>query len=438
MPKRKHSDLDATKTPVANDATTRIANRLSVKFDYEVNVLSRALKLSRGFEKQKMGRRGKKARSEEGAKPGTVGRLEEENKILKALDMDKTASKYLLKQLARTKRIAEAPAFIYFRENLKKNISLEGPQSAAEGNVLARLYKSNPVKEVFPGIMEGFRKLLGLEDVAKGKQEKQGGPSESTARGKNEGAKESKQPKAKVKDEGAVEERDVDMNMDVNMDEEAASGSEDSDSFAQFNSRLAGSDSESDDDDNDRPDPMAISPSPSRSPSPDLDLEPSASPSASPAKKPKTKTSKPAPATSTTFLPSLSMGGYVSGSESEPSDDEDAQPRRKNRMGQQARRALWEKKFGSRANHVKKQAVKEKRNRDSGWDVRRGATGGGSGSATGANREMRGNKLQRGGENKRTEPKDDKPIHPSWEAARKAKEQQASTAAFKGKKVTFD
>lgn len=356
--------------------------------------------------------------------------------------MDKTASKYLLKQLARTKRIAEAPAFIYFRENSKKSISLEGPQSAAEGNVLARLYKSNPVKEVFPGIMEGFKKLLGLEDVAKGKQEKQGGTSENTARGKNEGAKESKQPKAKVKDEGAIEETDV----DVNMDEEAASGSEDSDAFAQFSSRLAGSDSESDDDDDDkdRPDPMAISPSPSRSPSPGLDLEPSASPSASPepepspAKKPKTKTSKSAPATSTTFLPSLSMGGYISGSESEPSDDEDAQPRRKNRMGQQARRALWEKKFGSRANHLKKQAAKEKRNRDSGWDVRRGATGGGSGSATGANREMRGNKLQRGGENKRTEPKDDKPIHPSWEAARKAKEQQASTAAFKGKKVTFD
>ena len=350
--------------------------------------------------------------------------------------MDKTASKYLLKQLARTKRIAEAPAFIYFRENLKKNITVEGPQSAAEGNVLARLYKSNPVKEVFPGIMEGFKKLLGLEDVAKGKQDKQGGSSESVPRGKSEDAKESKQSKPKPKDEDMAE-RDV----GVSMNEEAASGSEDSDAFAQFNSRLAGSDSESgDDDDNDRLDPMAISPSPSRSPSPNLDLETSASPEPepSPAKKSKTKTSKPAPATSTTFLPSLSMGGYVSGSESEPSDDEDAQPRRKNRMGQQARRALWEKKFGSRANHVKQQVAKEKRNRDSGWDVRRGATGSGSGSATGANREMRGNRLQRSGESKRTEVKDNKPIHPSWEAARKAKEQQASTAAFKGKKVTFD
>lgn len=357
--------------------------------------------------------------------------------------MDKTASKYILKQLARTKRIAEAPAFIYFRENLKKNISLDGPQSAAEGNVLARLYKSNPVKEVFPGIMEGFRKLLGL-DAPAGKQEKNV-TSGSAPRGDSEG-KEGKQSKHKVKDEDAVEERDI----DTDMGEEAASGSEDSEDFAQFNSRLAGSDSESEsDDDNDRLDPMAISPSPSRSSSPDLDLdlesEPSPSPSASPepepspAKKTKTKAaSSKEPLTSTTFLPSLSMGGYVSGSESEPSDDEDSQPRRKNRMGQQARRALWEKKFGSRANHVKMQAAKEKRNRDSGWDVRRGATGGGKGAATGANREMRGNRLQRDGENKRKEPVDDKPMHPSWEAARKAKEAQASTAAFKGKKVTFD
>lgn len=355
--------------------------------------------------------------------------------------MDKTASKYILKQLSRTKRIAEAPAFVYFRENLKKNISLDGPQSAAEGNVLARLYKSNPVKEVFPGIMEGFRKLLGL-DAPAGKQEKQekGGSSESAPRGKSEG-KEGKQAKSKAKDEDAAEERDV----DVNMDKETVSGSDDDD-FSQFNSRLAGSDSESDDD-NDRLDPMAISPSPSRSPSPDLDLDlepsPSASsspePESSPVKKLKsTTTATKQPLTSTTFLPSLSMGGYVSGSESEPSDDEDSQPRRKNRMGQQARRALWEKKFGSRANHVKTQVAKEKRNRDSGWDVRRGATGGGKGAATGANREMRGNRLQREGENKRNEPVDDKPMHPSWEAARKAKEAQASTAAFKGKKVTFD
>lgn len=87
MPKRKLSDLDTTTTTsVATDpSTTRTAQRLSVKFNHEVNVLSRALKVARGFEKQKMGRRGKKARSEEDSKPGTVGRLEEENKILKVL-----------------------------------------------------------------------------------------------------------------------------------------------------------------------------------------------------------------------------------------------------------------------------------------------------------------------------------------------------------------
>jgi hypothetical protein len=42
-----------------------------------------------------------------------------------------------------------------------------------------------------------------------------------------------------------------------------------------------------------------------------------------------------------------------------------------------------------------------------------------------------------GGRPKPAPKKDEGPLHPSWEAKRKAKE-QATTAAFAGKKVTFD
>ena len=151
-----------------------------------------------------------------------------------------------------------------------------------------------------------------------------------------------------------------------------------------------------------------------------------------------------APSISTTFLPSLSRGGYLSGSES-ASDLADEEPQgRKNRMGQQARRALWEKKFGKDANHVKKQTE----SRDEGWDAKRGARAGDErgekGRGRGRDREMvvgRGPKSSGANSdpvaNKKVKRIVDAPLHPSWEAAKRAKEQKKAVA-FQGKKVVFD
>ena len=147
------------------------------------------------------------------------------------------------------------------------------------------------------------------------------------------------------------------------------------------------------------------------------------------AKEKKTKAkAAPMPAASSKFLPSL-MSGYVSGSDSDPDADyyKDKKPgppekkERKNRMGQQARRALWEKKFGKEANHVKsaEEEAREKRERR---DAKRARNG-----------------LAPMGEKR---PEKEGPLHPSWEAARLAKEKQAKMAEvmFKpqGKKITFD
>lgn len=84
--------------------------------------------------------------------------------VIQALDLAFTAEKYLFKQLVKTKRIAASPAFAKFRES--KSVPLEGPKDAAQANVIARLMKSNPVKNVLPGIMGGIRELLGLDDAA--------------------------------------------------------------------------------------------------------------------------------------------------------------------------------------------------------------------------------------------------------------------------------
>lgn len=144
-------------------------------------------------------------------------------------------------------------------------------------------------------------------------------------------------------------------------------------------------------------------------------------------------------------LPSL-MGGYISGSESDASDIDVAPAARKNRRGQRARQAIWEKKFKDRAKHLSQ----EKAGRDSGWDLKRGAV---DGSARTPWKQGIKTPFERRPESRRDEQehaapepsrprpptkKDDEgPLHPSWEARKKAKEAQ-QTAAFQGKKITFD
>lgn len=137
------------------------------------------------------------------------------------------------------------------------------------------------------------------------------------------------------------------------------------------------------------------------------------------------------------FLPSLTMGGYISGSGSDIDDDIDIAPK-KNRRGQRERRAIWEKKFGAKAKHLTAQK------RDEGWDPKRGATEmdrHGIGKRKG---EFRANSSDRRNAHnptvvQREQRRDDSgPIHPSWEAAKKAKEKNDAPVAFLGKKITFD
>lgn len=335
----------------------------------------------------------------------------------------------------------------------------------AEANVTARLYKSNPVRNVLPDIMNEIRKLLGYGNDA---------PSVSGVRGEGVRDNDKKKEKKKalrdrdtsMKDPESESEGDVDIE-EADADADAGSGYESVD-YSQFASRLA---PDSDEESN----PKSNSDSEQENQESESEDNQSISHSTSPPpKKSKTKptTSTTAPK-STTFLPSLMMGGYWSGSES-PSEDETTetnQPRRKNRMGQQARRALWEKKYGARANHLQKTKKNGKESRDKGWDVRRGATdpdgdGDGDGPGYGGKKKWgRGPPLKsqrreyndqtnnnanananapRGpgkGDSSNSKSKvkgqDDKPLHPSWEAARRAKE-QATQVAFQGKKVVFD
>ncbi|KAJ5928798.1 hypothetical protein N7466_007754 [Penicillium verhagenii] len=442
MPKRKLSDPNGPSSSDTRKLSMK-AVRLTNKFDQSVQIIIKGMKTARGFERQKLSRREKTAR-----KPYdsiTLARLAEEVDALKKLDYQNTAERYLYKQLSRTKRIAEHSTFKEFSE--AKNITTQGPKSTAEANILARLFKATPVKNVVTTILSEIRKLLGIEDLPAGKQDTIKAKDATTKEKSEKPARKQKQESVSGSESGNEDLR-VSRAGDMDISGDDDSGVED---FSQFDARLgpgSGSEGEESDDEQDANDDRLaddISDSVSRSPSPDFSPDESSPP-------PKKAKASKAPAQTTTFLPSLMNGGYWSGSEEEASDVEKvaAPPVRKNRMGQQARRALWEKKYGEKANHVQAEQQNQKRNRDNGWDSKRGATGaaggaggyrGGRGAASGeparpSNRQERRAAGDFSSHKDKIHADNTGPLHPSWEAKLKQKEQSA--AVFSGKKVTFD
>ena len=96
----------------------------------------------------------------------------------------------------------------------------------------------------------------------------------------------------------------------------------------------------------------------------------------------------------------------------------------------------------------------KKDGKSDGWDAKRGATdsrggrrdGRGSGGAHRMHERRDDRQDQRGvrkshasGDDAEKKHKDDSgPLHPSWEAAKRAKEKKSAPVAFQGKKMVFD
>lgn len=169
------------------------------------------------------------------------------------------------------------------------------------------------------------------------------------------------------------------------------------------------------------------------------------------------------------FLPSLTIG-YIRGESdvSYPSDSEGSakgEKKRKNRRGQRARQAIWEKKYGRGARHLVK-ARNEEGSRES--KIRKDGIAKGSGRKVGQIKmhigmrpfrrdntasfgERNGprvgsNAMPGGGEagrpgtrfgHENKGKKSDGPLHPSWEAAKKRKAQNTSAFGM-GKKIVFE
>jgi hypothetical protein len=275
-------------------------------------------------------------------------------------------------------------------------------RDAATLNILSRLASSKPAKEALNTAIEDVQAAAGVVRKA---SKKEGSPP----------VKEKKAAPAVLNPLEITDEEDA-------VDGDSEEGDSD-DEFGGFDDRLG---SDGSDDDNGSDDSMDDAPPPS---------------------KPK----------ASAFMSSLSAGYMVgSGSEAE-SDIEELAPK-KNRRGQRARQQIAEKKFGAKAKHLEN----PKNDRSQGWDAKRGATDGARGGrggrgGFGAGRGGFGTGANRGGgfgkgapahgrsavgdapaPPKKKHNDDEGPLHPSWAAAKAAKDKKAVPIVFTGKKISFD
>ncbi|CBX96246.1 hypothetical protein IAQ61_001422 [Plenodomus lingam] len=475
MPKRKRSS-PAPAQSRATDPLTRQKNLCTARLTAAQKPLIAALRLGAGFERQKHSRRKKTAVAKKDTK--ALERLEAEYATLKGLDMEKLADQHLRRTVSKVKSLREAEALKEYVEGLEKG----GEVTTELLNVRARLYKVDAVRKVIDEVVGDLKGILGV-----------GGGATKEVSTKDDG-KEKKQLKAVDKEDvdmlhGSAEEGDPydifsariaapssgeeDSEASVTDDERPPSiGESDSehDEDDDLEAGSAGSESEAgadsfeafddvnddDDDDNETAHAKASThiTSLSRSIAPPSYMSDSESDSDTSTLAPKKKSKLDLqPPTSSTFLPGLSHAAYLSGSESDASDlDVDIAPR-KNRRGQRARQKIAEAKFGAAAKHL------EKQRRNEGWDAKRGAVGeekrggargrsdnvarGRGPQQSGTNAEPLGDRRGTGAGAPLKKDRDDKGVlHPSWQAAKQAKESKKLKIEIGGmktaKKVVFD
>lgn len=467
MAKRKRSSASPalSDTTLAADKILKRQRKATLaRLGAAQQALVAALRLGAGFERQKHSRRKKTAVQKRDTK--ALSRLDEEYRVLKALNLDKVAEQHVRRTIARVKSLKDHEAL----PESVKDIENADPD-AARLNVLARLYKVPAVKKEMDALIDDLKEIVGSGSGSGP------GPAQTEAAGKAQAVDKGDKKRKVVARAEAEAEEDDDLDMDM-----LDLSDEDGVAARLLNARIAAPSSgeESDDDLSDHERPPSIQDSDSDSdgasfsgfsndlsssdapikrsiapPSDSEDADSASSVSLTTSSKPKAS-SDIAKASTSTFLPGLSHATYFSGDES--ASDLDEKPR-KNRRGQRARQKIAEAKFGAKAKHI------EKNERKQGWDAKRGAVG--SDAKPGNRRDRRaaekGMKTNGGrgpvisGENaaplgkkrddadaKKPGPKKDDTgaLHPSWAAAKAAKESKKLKIDLGGaksaKKITFD
>ncbi|GMK54616.1 hypothetical protein CspeluHIS016_0112020 [Cutaneotrichosporon spelunceum] len=363
-----------------------------------------------------------KSKSEDAAE------LEAQLNLLSAVQLHSLATTHLrqkLKKHHKLKHVALPPSIV---EVLPLNPSVASSSSSATPDVIAkvenRLCSSKQVADAIKPVMlwvlcepgATLKVTKGKEVKTKTKRPK--AESESADESENEGFVAGPVEGLDSDDEVVVEDRAADA--------------------AGWESGSVGGESDGEDSDSDSEGGIAIAP-----PSDD-GSEPEAPPrkkARAPEPKPASRKEKQGKAdgSSSMFLPSLAEGFAAGDGDSDPDMDYDEdgiigskKAVRKNRRGQRARQAIWEKKYGKGAKHVVKareEAEKKMRGpqgqrRDQGWG-QRVVEPEPSAAAKPAPRAAA--------------PKPQaEALHPSWEAARLRKQRAVAPDAPKATKIVFD
>ncbi|KAK2075326.1 hypothetical protein P8C59_009460 [Phyllachora maydis] len=444
--------------------------------------LFRALKAAKGFERQHQAKRIRRGGADD---PARLARVHREVQVLKSLDLRRTADIALRKSLLR-----HAPAAAARLPAAPPGPDAFAPEDRALlHNVSSALLRYRPVRAALLAALSALCEALGIpvpgrnggkkgetvrararagwkeeqeqaqhrRDEGEGEGEDDGEELHSPGQQLAEESAEYARKQARRRRKGVpVPEHEKDP-MEITSEEdgpgadqdpmEITSDEEDDEDGGEESTFEGFSEPGDDDDDDDN----GISSDGSSEPGPRSRSRPPPrkNPASSSSRKP-TQTARALQGS--TFLPTLLRNGYMAGSESASDlDDEDLDLRgagraraARKRRGQRARQAIWELKYKAQARHLQRRQA----GGDAGWDARRGAVGPKDRARPWQSRRAGGGAGERGGGERRAgapalppkrrrQEEDAGPLHPSWEAARKAKE-KTLTAPFQGKKIVFD
>lgn len=386
---------------------TDIGTKLEKKLHHDAKEIRKAAKKAKTFEMQKILKKMKDARRK--GDDNTVKDIEAQHMALKQLDSGPIADSALSTKIKKDKFLSQDPNLqSAMSKSLSSNLIASAVPGSAAGVVQSRLLSSKVLAVDVTRIIEGLRRLLN--------------PAERAHHAEADSTEVSPPRKKKQKtqqNEGLPNVPPVDTLSEdeprVNLEDDGwESGTiSDGDHSAQGDSGVDEGPNEDDSTSDNGDDHPPV-----------------------PCERPRGGSK----AAQSTFLPSLSVGFIRGDSDTDFSDSEEkaADTSKKNRRGQRARRAIWEKKFGRHANHVMKQKASNRPDAPSGIAVVRKDQR----QYKNTNRDFDGASLssrRQHDASARLMPgkrREEKSLHPSWEA--KKKQQNVAIVPAQGTRIVFN
>lgn len=395
---------------------TDIGTKLEKKLHHDAKEIRKAAKKAKTFEMQKILKKMKDARRK--GDDNTVKDIEAQHMALKQLDSGPIADSALSTKIKKDKFLSQDPNLqSAMSKSLSSNLIASAVPGSAAGVVQSRLLSSKVLAVDVSRIIKGLRRLLN--------------PAERAHHAEADSTEVSPPRKKKQKtqqNEGLPNVPPVDTPSEdeprVNLEDDGwESGTiSDGDHSTQGDSGVDEGPNEDDSTSDNGDDHPPV-----------------------PCERPRGGSK----AAQSAFLPSLSVGFIRGDSDTDFSDSEEkaADTSKKNRRGQRARRAIWEKKFGRHANHVMKQKASNRPDAPSGIAVVRKDQR----QYKNANRDFDGASLSSRRQDARIPDKnrhdisarlmpgncrEEKSLHPSWEA--KKKQQNVAIVPAQGTRIVFN